>query len=193
MAPSKFPISDAQASVEQRSFVHGSLQKESAVTIDQLAHQLIGWLRKKDSSSAFAAGVKLERNDLHEVSVDRFLADVPTEDLFGGDRQKIEQRRREALSLLRDALPRDLKSPASTNPCWLIANPHGGPRRVFLTLPSTFATDPDRRIYAAEMLDGASDLVVDVPPMGIVRLEPTTETKKGPSEKVEPSLSETTF
>ncbi len=56
-------------------------------------------------------------------------------------------------------------------PGWLLINPFSGPRRYFLkSLSGNYVKSEDNRIYESILNGRETDLVVDVPPMGVVQL-----------------------
>jgi len=71
-------------------------------------------------------------------------------------------------------LPRTIEK-VESNSGWLLVNPFSGPRRYFLKgLAGTYAKTADNRIYESMPSGHETDLVVDVPPMGVVQLRDTT-------------------
>ncbi len=71
-------------------------------------------------------------------------------------------------------LPRTTEK-ADASDGWLLINPYSGPRRYFLKgMSGSFVKTSDNRIYESMPKGSETDLVVDVPPMGVVQLRDTT-------------------
>jgi hypothetical protein len=78
--------------------------------------------------------------------------------------------RSQVAELIAKLLPRTKDNTDSMNG-WLLINPFSGPRRYFLKgLSGTYAKTEDNRIYESIANGRETDLVVDVPPMGVVQL-----------------------
>jgi hypothetical protein len=61
------------------------------------------------------------------------------------------------------------KAPSASG--WLLINPFSGPRRYFLKgLSGNYVKTDENRIYESMVNGRETDLVVDVPPMGVVQL-----------------------
>jgi alpha-mannosidase len=73
--------------------------------------------------------------------------------------------------LLGSVLPRRKDSPTDKLR-YLVINPYSGPQRLHLRdLEGCFHRTEENRIYEAYALHGKSEVIVDVPPLGVVQLE----------------------
>lgn len=86
----------------------------------------------------------------------------------------ISERQKSLLASFAKFLPR--KSSAANGSGLLVMNPYAGPRRVYLrSIEGRVVENPDQRVYAAEEINGGngggSHVVVDVPPLGVARIE----------------------
>ncbi|MDZ4851233.1 MAG: hypothetical protein SGI77_18245, partial [Pirellulaceae bacterium] len=82
----------------------------------------------------------------------------------------IDELRSQLADQLANLLPRTSDT-SDSNDNWLLINPLSGPRRYFLKdIDGAFAKTADNRIYESISSSNKTDLVVDVPPMGVVQL-----------------------
>jgi alpha-mannosidase len=80
-------------------------------------------------------------------------------------------------TILAAILPRK-KASTSITPSHLVLNPYSGARRVNLVgLEGSYRKTEDNRIYEANTNGGVSNVIVDVPPMGIVLLQSSTSSE----------------
>jgi hypothetical protein len=71
---------------------------------------------------------------------------------------------------LAQSIPRASNNSGATNG-FLVINPLSGPQRVYLsTLKQPLDSSDSQRIYATHTYQGGTDMVVDIPPMGVLQL-----------------------
>ncbi|MFN9915222.1 MAG: hypothetical protein ACK53L_21715, partial [Pirellulaceae bacterium] len=89
-----------------------------------------------------------------------------------GGLEQAEALRQQLGPRLARLLPRRNQTPtADVSGNWLVINPYCGPRRCWLQdLEGRHAKPDNDRIYESAVRDDRSDVIVDVPPMGVVRL-----------------------
>jgi hypothetical protein len=121
--------------------------------LDGWLRQIEGWLQRCDDSQGSST-----------ASPDR-QADT-------GGLEQIEALREQLGQRLAGLLPRQKQSPAANGSRhWLVINPYCGPRRCWLPdLEGRHAKQDNDRIYESAVRGDRSDVIVDVPPMGVVRL-----------------------
>lgn len=84
-------------------------------------------------------------------------------------------------------LPRQKNSTDNlpANGGYLLLNPFPGPTRVFLKgIEGSFSKQQNDRIYELTEANGRTDLIVDLPPMGVVKLNPIAMTANPTETKV---------
>ncbi len=83
---------------------------------------------------------------------------------------------------LRNSLPRNTKMSSSS--AYIVFNPLSGPSRRFLEdLEGVFVASEGNRIYASHYDGTRSKVIVDLPPMGFVRLVPADRSEGAPKER----------
>ncbi len=111
----------------------------------------------------------IESDDFHDLANLR-----SSSTLDQGIESDVTSLRTQIAEQLAKLLPRT-SDPVESQSGWLLVNPFSGPRRYFLQgLAGTFTKTADNRIYEAIPAGRNTDLVVDVPPMGVVQLRDAT-------------------
>ncbi len=157
IAPSKFPKDTTPITAKLLADWKDQIKREQDAVQQCLNEQIASWLKASSPTQT-------RREYPLEVSRDSKGGTIRAS-------ESIDSNASDSLStmeVLGKVLPRTSQPPQTA---WLLANPLGGPRRVGLELSANMSADPDKRIYAAERDGDTTDIVVDLPPMGLLRLE----------------------
>ncbi len=80
-------------------------------------------------------------------------------------------------TILAEILPRK-KAASSLAPSFLVVNPYSGARRVNLVgIEGSYTKTEENRVYETSTNSGLSNVIVDVPPMGVVLLQSATSSE----------------
>jgi alpha-mannosidase len=177
---------------------------DAATTLEVMTEQIKAWLTKSrvaakppqpasvetanaDGSPIAAVEpsqpVELAALDIHTVAaqVDRqlnplFGLDVPESAVSSAPVSAVSDHLAKWTEAFREVLPRNRKS--SEGPGLLIFNPYSGPMRCFLDgVQGAYTPSEASRIYASHSAGGTSSIVVDVPPLGIARVDLNTDSR----------------
>ncbi len=146
-----------------------SAELESTRNIAVIVDQVIRAMPNCDTTNTAVREIVAEIDGMLGESDDRDKNEMSSNDALS-DSKTIESLRFKISTQLAKLLPRTPSNTVSNNG-WLIINPLSGPRRYFLkNLAGSFDKTADNRIYESISEHGKSNVVIDVPPMGVVLL-----------------------